>query len=52
MGEGKGWIIENNHIHPIHQKKQFTGAELAGIKIHAGIDLIIRSIIFLIPQAL
>ncbi len=35
-------LIENNHIHHIHQKKQFTGAELAGIKIHAGIDLIIR----------
>ncbi len=35
-------LIENNHIHHIYQKKQFIGAELAGIKIHAGIDLIIR----------
>ena len=35
-------VIEENHIHHIHQKKQFTGAELAAIKIHAGIDLIIR----------
>lgn len=31
-------IIENNHIYKIHQKNQFTGAELAGIKIHAAID--------------
>ncbi len=31
-------LIENNHIHHIHQKKQFSGAELAGIKIHAAID--------------
>lgn len=35
-------LIENNHIYNIHHKKQFTGAELAGIKIHAGIDLVIR----------
>lgn len=31
-------VIENNHIYSIHQKNQFTGAELAGIKIHGPID--------------
>jgi hypothetical protein len=31
-------VIENNHIYNIHQKNQFSGAELAGIKIHAAID--------------
>ncbi|ARV16552.1 right-handed parallel beta-helix repeat-containing protein [Polaribacter sp. SA4-12] len=35
-------IIENNHIHHIWTKRQFAGAELAGVKIHGGIDLVLR----------
>ncbi len=35
-------IIENNHIYDIHQKKQFTGAELGGIKLHAAIDVVLQ----------
>ena len=35
--------ITNNHIYNIHVKKQFTGAEMAGIKIHAAIDVLIKS---------
>ena len=31
-------IIENNHIHHIWTKRQFDGAEIAGIKFHAAID--------------
>ncbi len=31
-------IVENNHIHHIWTKRQFTGAEIAGIKFHAAID--------------
>jgi hypothetical protein len=31
-------IIENNHIHDIWTKRQFSGAEIAGIKFHAAID--------------
>ncbi len=31
-------IIENNHIYNIWTKRQFTGAEIAGIKFHAAID--------------
>ncbi|HAH22574.1 MAG TPA: right-handed parallel beta-helix repeat-containing protein [Prolixibacteraceae bacterium] len=30
--------IENNNIHDIHQKNQFGGAEIGGIKFHAAID--------------
>jgi hypothetical protein len=30
--------VENNHIHDIHTKRQFSGAEIAGIKFHAAID--------------
>ena len=30
--------IENNHIHHIWAKRQFTGAEIGGIKFHAAID--------------
>lgn len=33
--------IENNHIYDIHIQRQFTGAEMAGIKIHAAIDMVI-----------
>jgi hypothetical protein len=35
--------IYNNHIHDIWTKRQFTGAEIAGIKIHAPIDAVIRN---------
>ncbi|MDR1757888.1 MAG: right-handed parallel beta-helix repeat-containing protein [Bacteroidales bacterium] len=31
-------IIENNYIHDIWAKRQFSGAEMAGIKFHAAID--------------
>jgi hypothetical protein len=36
-------IIENNHIHDIWTKRQFGGAEIAGIKFHAPIDVQIRN---------
>ncbi|MDR3093987.1 MAG: right-handed parallel beta-helix repeat-containing protein [Bacteroidales bacterium] len=36
-------IIENNHIHDIWTKRQFSGAEIAGIKFHAAIDTEIRN---------
>lgn len=36
-------IIENNDITNIWTKRQFTGAEMGGIKIHASIDMIIRN---------
>ena len=35
--------IENNNIYNIHFKRQFTGAEMAGIKIHAAIDMLIKN---------
>jgi hypothetical protein len=35
--------IENNNIYNIWFKRQFTGAEMGGIKIHASIDMIIRN---------
>jgi hypothetical protein len=31
-------LVENNHIHHIWAKRQFTGAEIGGIKFHAAID--------------
>ena len=31
-------VIENNYIHHIWTKRQFAGAEIAGIKFHAAID--------------
>ena len=33
--------IVGNHIHDIHQRALFTGAEMAGVKIHAPIDMLI-----------
>ncbi len=36
-------IIEDNNIFNIWTKQQFTGAEIAGIKIHASIDMLIKS---------
>lgn len=38
----KGWIIEDNHIHDIAIKREFYGYEIAGIKLHAAIDVEIR----------
>jgi len=35
--------IENNNIYNIWTKRQFTGAELGGIKIHAPIDMLIKN---------
>ncbi|MEN6322043.1 MAG: right-handed parallel beta-helix repeat-containing protein [Proteiniphilum sp.] len=35
-------VIENNSIYNIWTKRQFAGAEIAGIKIHAAIDMLIR----------
>ena len=35
-------IIENNNIYNIWTKRQFDGAEIAGIKIHASIDMLIK----------
>ncbi len=34
--------IEDNHIHHINNKHNLAGAEIAGIKLHAAIDTIIR----------
>jgi len=34
--------IRNNHIHDIHVRQLFGGAEMAGIKIHASIDMLIE----------
>jgi Right handed beta helix region/Protein of unknown function (DUF1565) len=34
--------IENNHIYNIALKREFYGYEIAGIKLHAAIDVIIR----------
>lgn len=36
-------IIENNDIYNIWTKRQWTGAEMGGIKIHAAIDMVIRN---------
>jgi len=33
--------ISGNHIHDIHVRSLFSGAEMAGIKIHASIDMLI-----------
>lgn len=35
-------IIENNHIYDVWAKRQFTGAEMGGIKLHGAIDVLIR----------
>ena len=34
--------IKDNHIYNIWAKRQFTGAEMGGIKIHASIDMVIE----------
>lgn len=35
-------IIEGNTIHDVHVRKLFNGAEMAGIKFHGAIDVMIR----------
>lgn len=35
-------IIEDNHIHHINCRKDLSGAEIGGIKMHAAIDVLIR----------
>ena len=35
--------IHNNHIYDIWTKRIFSGAEMAGIKIHASIDMLIKN---------
>ncbi len=35
-------VIEDNHIHDVCTSAQLAGAETAGIKLHAGIDVTIR----------
>lgn len=35
-------VIEDNHIHHINNMQELGGAEVAGIKLHAAIDVIIR----------
>ncbi len=36
-------IVENNHIYDIWTKRQFSGAEIGGIKFHAAVDTRIRN---------
>ncbi|MDR1331971.1 MAG: right-handed parallel beta-helix repeat-containing protein, partial [Tannerella sp.] len=36
-------VVENNYIHNIWEKRQFDGAEIAGIKFHAAIDTQVRN---------
>ncbi len=35
-------LIEDNHIHNINNMQQLGGAEIAGIKLHAAIDVVFR----------
>ncbi len=35
-------VISGNTIHDIHVRQLFSGAEMAGIKLHAAIDVVIR----------
>ena len=35
-------LIEDNHIHHINNMQQLGGAEIAGVKLHAAIDVIFR----------
>ena len=35
-------VIEDNHIHHINNKQNLAGAEIAGIKMHAAIDVVFR----------
>jgi hypothetical protein len=35
--------VTNNHIYDVWTKRQFSGAEIAGIKFHAAIDVLIKN---------
>jgi hypothetical protein len=35
--------LHDNHIYNVWTKRQFTGAEMGGIKLHAAIDVVIRN---------
>lgn len=35
-------VIEDNHIHHVATRREFYGYEIAGIKLHAAIDTVIR----------
>ncbi|TFH69455.1 right-handed parallel beta-helix repeat-containing protein [Cellulomonas sp. HD19AZ1] len=35
-------VIEDNHVHDIATRREFFGHEIAGIKLHAAIDVVIR----------
>ncbi|WP_103062316.1 right-handed parallel beta-helix repeat-containing protein [Actinomyces qiguomingii] len=35
-------VVEDNHIHHIATKREFYGYEIAGIKLHAAIDVVLR----------
>lgn len=35
-------LIEDNHIHHINNMQELAGAEIAGIKLHAAIDVVMR----------
>ena len=35
-------LIEDNHIHHINNRQNLGGAEIAGIKMHAAIDVVLR----------
>ncbi len=39
-------VIEGNYIHDINAKRQYGGAELGCIKLHAAIDVVIRNNFF------
>jgi hypothetical protein len=36
-------VIDHNNIYSIHRKRQWAGAELGGIKLHASIDTLIKN---------
>ncbi len=35
--------VSGNHIYDIHTHRQFSGAEMAGIKLHGAVDTVIRN---------
>ncbi len=35
-------VLSHNHIHDINNRREFGGAEMAGIKLHAAIDVLIE----------
>lgn len=36
-------VIEGNHIHDINNREEFGGAEVAGIKLHGAIDVLLEN---------